>query len=132
MLQKILCAGSAAATLIPSGALFICPNQLLTLRCQTSERFQRWNITVPQFGFSQLRYVTSYGVPEIIPLRSNHIIFNFTRTSTSPQLEVSLLIVNTAENLEVSCVAYTGSPVTSVDPSLRAAINIINTNGKSV
>ena len=116
----------------PSGILLICPKQLLILRCQTTQPFQQWNITVPDFRFSELRQVTAYGIPGITPLRTNYTIFNFIREAVSPFLETSLAIINATADLEISCVEYTGSVVMSVDPSLRAAINIINIHGKSI
>ena len=80
------------------------------LRCETNQPFQQWNITVPQFHFSELRLVTAYGVPEITPLRSNYTIFNFTCESVSPQLLVaSLAIINATTDISVSCVDYAGS-----------------------
>ena len=123
-------AGSGAAILSPSGDLLICPKQLLILRCQTTQRFQQWNITVSDFKFSELRQVTAYGIPDIAPLWTNYTIFNFTREAVSPLLETSVAIINATADLEVSCVAYTGSVVTSIDSSMRAAINIIKIHRK--
>ena len=123
-------AGSGAAILSPSGDLLICPKQPFILRCQTTQQFQQWNITVPDFKFSELRQVTAYGISDITPLWTNYIIFNFTREAVSPFLETSLAIINVTADLEVSCVAYTGSIVTSIHPNMRAAINILKIRGK--
>ena len=126
-------AGSDTATLVPSGSLSICSGRLFTLRCETIEPFQQWNITVPQFGFYEVRQVTAYGLPEITPLRSHYMIFSFTRETESP-LVVSLEVINATINFRISCVEYTGSIVTSVGPSLTATVNIIklrDIHGKS-
>ena len=121
---------SGTATFLPSGIqiLSICPRQLFTLRCETIEPFQQWNILVPQSGFSELRQVTAYGVPEIIPLRSNYTIFSFTRESESVSLPlvVSLAVINATADLRISCAEYTGSDQqSSINASLSAAVHII-------
>ena len=131
-------AGSGTTTLVPSGTLSICSRQLLTLRCETAvASFQQWNITIPQFRFSELRLATAYGESDIAPLRNDHTTFNFVRESDESALPlvVSLTIINAIADLRVSCVEYTGSAVTSINASLTADIRIIaiqHIHGKSM
>ena len=65
----LLISVSSTFTLTPAKLAYVCPGQQATLKCETSANFLRWNITFADTGYTDERLVTSYGIPDIVPLK---------------------------------------------------------------
>ena len=97
---------SGAFKLTPSEVAHVCPGQQLVLTCETMANYLRWNITFSDSGYTDERLVTSYGIQDVVPLRINNIVFNFTRISEVP-LVATMSILNVTTNLRIGCREYT-------------------------
>jgi hypothetical protein len=99
---------SDAIMLTPAELAYVCPRQQITFICETNANFLRWNITFLDSGYTDERLVSSYGISDIVSLRINAVLFNFTRISETPLL-VTMSISNITTDLRIRCKEYTES-----------------------
>ena len=130
MLSVILTLVAGAFMLTPAELAYACPGQQITFTCETNETFLRWNITFLDSGHTDRRLVSSYGVSDIVPLRINALLFNFTRISETP-LVVAMTANNVATDLRISCIEYTELS-TSTLSTLVLVVRAANRNGNNL
>lgn len=112
-------------TLLPSNNAYVCFGEEVTLRCETSERYLRWNISIPHNRYKGSRLM-SYGGSSIYdPLTLNNTIFSFSRLSTSP-LIATLMINSVTTDMTIFCTELS----VSVENSLSTDVHVIRTRGK--
>ncbi|MCG8620880.1 MAG: hypothetical protein MJE68_02610 [Proteobacteria bacterium] len=114
--------------LTPAEPAYVCPRQQITFTCETNANFLRWNITFLDSGYTDERLVSSYGVPDIVSLKINAILFNFTRISEAP-LVVTMSVSNVTTDLRIRCKEYTESSMVNTLSTMIFVVSAENEKG---
>lgn len=114
--------------LTPAEPAYVCPQQQITFTCETNANFLRWNITFLDSGYTDERLVSSYGVPDIVSLKINAILFNFTRISEAP-LVVTMSVSNVTTDLRIRCKEYTESSMVNTLSTMIFVVRAENEKG---
>ena len=119
---------SVAIMLTPAEPAYVCPRQQITFTCETNDNFLRWNVTFLDSGYTDERLVSSYGVPDIVSLKINAILFNFTRISEAP-LMVTMSVSNVTTDLRIRCKEYTESSIVNTLSTMIFVVSAENEKG---
>ena len=114
-------------TLLPSNNTYVCFGEEVTLRCETSERYLRWNITIPHDRYRGSRLISYGGSSLFEPLTLNNTVFSFSRKSTSP-LIATLTINSVTADMKIFCTELS----ISIANLLSTDVHVIRTRGINV
>ena len=110
-------AGVNGFVLSPTEVGYVCQGEEIALTCMTNRNFLRWNISIPQSGYNNQRLVSALETANIVPLRINNMVLQFTRVSSDP-LVIKLSISGVTVGLLVTCTelayAYANTLATNI------------------
>ena len=116
--------------LTPSEIAYVCQGQQLILKCETSTNYLQWNITFTGSGCNDERYITSFAMADITPLRVNDILFEFTRLSEAP-LVTTITISNVIADLKIECREYYADSQSTSMSTLILLVRAQDKNGNN-
>ena len=97
-----ICTDATGFVLLPAEVGYVCQGEEIVLTCMTSRNFLRWNSSIPQSGYNNQRLVSALETADIVPLRINNMVLQFTRVSSDP-LVIKLSISGVTVDLLVTC-----------------------------